>query len=170
MALSQRQLFLQHLAQTTDFPMGLEIERAEGSYLFDTNGKKYLDLISGISVSSIGHRHPKVVEAIKTQVDKNKAEVSVSSYSDDYTMKIAKSYIAAGLTAKEFADKVMEKEPDRPFISNKAKEYTKTALIHKFQSVQQQLKKAQPDYNSNDLLGSIMLPTSFIFNIIHQSR
>lgn len=70
MALSQRQLFLQHLAQTTDFPMGLEIERAEGSYLFDTNGKKYLDLISGISVSSIGHRHPKVVEAIKTQVDK----------------------------------------------------------------------------------------------------
>lgn len=69
MALTQRQLFLNHLAQTTDFPMSLEIVKAEGSYLFDPDGKKYLDLISGISVSSIGHRHPKVVEAIKHQTD-----------------------------------------------------------------------------------------------------
>lgn len=70
MAITQRQLFLDHLAQTTDFPMSLEIVRAEGSYMYDPDGKSYLDLISGISVSSIGHRHPKVVEAIKNQVDK----------------------------------------------------------------------------------------------------
>ncbi|WP_417599713.1 aspartate aminotransferase family protein [Owenweeksia hongkongensis] len=69
MAITQRQLFLDHLAQTTDFPMSLEIVRAEGSYMYDPDGKSYLDLISGISVSSIGHRHPKVVEAIKNQVD-----------------------------------------------------------------------------------------------------
>ncbi len=70
MAITQRQLFLSHLAQTTDFPMSLEIVRAEGSYMYDTEGKSYLDLISGISVSNIGHRHPKVVQAIKDQVDK----------------------------------------------------------------------------------------------------
>ncbi|WP_417589024.1 aspartate aminotransferase family protein [Owenweeksia hongkongensis] len=69
MAITQRQLFLDHLAQTTNFPMSLEIVRAEGSYMYNPDGKSYLDLISGISVSSIGHRHPKVVEAIKNQVD-----------------------------------------------------------------------------------------------------
>lgn len=65
-----RQLFLDHLAPTSEFPLMLEIERAEGLYLFDYTGKKYLDLIAGIGVSSLGHRHPKVVEAIKNQVDK----------------------------------------------------------------------------------------------------
>jgi 4-aminobutyrate aminotransferase-like enzyme len=48
----------------------LEIERAEGVYLYDKEGKSYMDLISGIGVSNVGHRHPKVVEAIKDQVDK----------------------------------------------------------------------------------------------------
>ncbi|MCC8409757.1 aspartate aminotransferase family protein [Mucilaginibacter sp. UR6-1] len=65
-----RQLFLSHNAQTTDFPLLLEFERAEGLYMYDTNGKAYMDLISGIGVSSIGHRHPRVVQAIKDQVDK----------------------------------------------------------------------------------------------------
>ncbi len=68
--LTQRQLFLQHQAQTTDFPLSLEIEKAEGVYLFDVDGKKYIDLISGISVSNVGHRHPKVVAAIHNQLDK----------------------------------------------------------------------------------------------------
>ncbi len=68
--ITQRQLFLSHNAQTTNFPLALEIEYAEGVYLYDSNKKKYLDLISGIGVSSVGHRHPKVIEAIKNQVDK----------------------------------------------------------------------------------------------------
>ena len=67
--MTQRQLFLQNLAQTSDFPLALEIERAEGIYLYGKD-KKYMDLISGIAVSNVGHRHPKVVEAIKNQVDK----------------------------------------------------------------------------------------------------
>ncbi|MEP7264437.1 MAG: aspartate aminotransferase family protein [Bacteroidota bacterium] len=67
--ISQRQLFLQHLAQTSPAPMMLEIVSAEGCYLTDVNGKKYLDFISGISVSNIGHRHPDVVAAVKEQVD-----------------------------------------------------------------------------------------------------
>jgi acetylornithine/succinyldiaminopimelate/putrescine aminotransferase len=67
--LTDRQLFLNNLAQTSDAPLALEIVRAEGVYLFDISGKKYMDLISGISVSNTGHRHPKVVQAIKDQAD-----------------------------------------------------------------------------------------------------
>ena len=67
---TQRQLFLQHLAQTSDFPLALEIERAEGIYMYDAAGKRYADLISGIGVSNVGHRHPRVVAAIHEQVDK----------------------------------------------------------------------------------------------------
>ncbi len=68
--ISQRQLFLQHQAQTTDFPLLLEVERAEGVYLYGPNGEKYLDLISGIGVSNVGHRHPQVLAAIQEQLDK----------------------------------------------------------------------------------------------------
>lgn len=68
--LSQRQLFLKYVAQTSDFPLMLEIEKAEGVYLYGENGQKYLDLISGIGVSNLGHRHPKVISAIKEQLDK----------------------------------------------------------------------------------------------------
>jgi len=64
-------IFHNHLAQTTPYPIGIAIERAEGVYLYDPDGKPYMDLISGIAVSNIGHRHPKVVDAIKTQVDKH---------------------------------------------------------------------------------------------------
>lgn len=69
--ISQRQIFLNHVAQTSPSPMGLEIVRAEGCYLFDANEKKYLDLISGISVSNIGHCHPKVIEAVNEQMKKH---------------------------------------------------------------------------------------------------
>lgn len=67
MNLNQRQLFLQHVAQTSPAPLALEIAKAEGVYLYDTSDKKYFDLISGISVSSLGHCHPKVVAAIQQQ-------------------------------------------------------------------------------------------------------
>lgn len=68
--LSQRQLFLRHLAPTSEAPLLLEIEKAEGVYLFEPGGKTYLDLISGISVSSLGHGHPKVKQAIRQQSEK----------------------------------------------------------------------------------------------------
>lgn len=68
--LSQRQLFLEHQAQTTDFPLMLEIEKAEGIYMYGSAGQKYIDLISGIGVSNIGHRHPAVIKAIHDQTDK----------------------------------------------------------------------------------------------------
>ncbi len=68
---STRQLFLRHVAQTGEIPLMLEVDHAEGMYIYAKNGKKYLDLNSGISVSSLGHRHPAVVEAIHAQVDKH---------------------------------------------------------------------------------------------------
>ena len=62
-----RQLFLEHVGQTSDYPMMLEVERAEGVYLYGPNGKRWIDLISGVSVSAVGHGNPAVVEAICSQ-------------------------------------------------------------------------------------------------------
>jgi acetylornithine/succinyldiaminopimelate/putrescine aminotransferase len=69
--LSNRQLFLQFIGQTSDHPLMLEIERAEGLWLFSPDGRKYADLISGVSVSNIGHSHPSVIQAVKQQLDKH---------------------------------------------------------------------------------------------------
>lgn len=68
--MDSQEIFLKHVAQTSPFPLIIDVDYAEGSYIFDKNGKKYYDLISGIAVTNIGHRHPKVVKAIKDQVDK----------------------------------------------------------------------------------------------------
>ena len=68
--LTPRQLFLRHQAQTSDFPLLLEIERAEGVYMYGPDGRRYLDLISGIGVSNVGHRHPHVLAGIQAQLDK----------------------------------------------------------------------------------------------------
>lgn len=69
--LSNRELFLLNTAQTSTTPRLTEIEYAEGLYLYDPKGKKYLDLVSGFAVNNIGHKHPKVIEAIKAQLDKH---------------------------------------------------------------------------------------------------
>lgn len=90
-SVTHRQLFFQHVAQTSDFPLGLEIERAEGVYIYGptlggptlgeptpggstdgavSGGKRYIDLISGIGVSNVGHRHPRVLAAIQNQLNK----------------------------------------------------------------------------------------------------
>ncbi len=67
---SQRQLFLQHIAQVSPEPLAIEIDRARGSLLIDKKGKRYIDLISGISVSNLGHNYPEVTRAIQKQLKK----------------------------------------------------------------------------------------------------
>ncbi len=67
--ISQKQLFLQHVGQTSPSPLALEIERAEGIYLFDKSGKKYIDMVSGVSVSNLGHLNPAVVAAVQKQAE-----------------------------------------------------------------------------------------------------
>ncbi len=58
--------FIKYQAQTTPHPLSMEVERAEGSYIYDTSGKRYLDFIAGVSACSLGHQHPRVKDAIKT--------------------------------------------------------------------------------------------------------
>jgi acetylornithine/N-succinyldiaminopimelate aminotransferase len=62
--------FFKYQAQTTPHPLAMTISHAEGSYIYDTNQKAYLDFVAGVSACSLGHRHPKVIEAIKNQLDK----------------------------------------------------------------------------------------------------
>jgi acetylornithine/succinyldiaminopimelate/putrescine aminotransferase len=66
----QSQFFLDHLGQTSPFPFLIEVDRAEGAYIYDKNGKAYLDMIAGVAVNNIGHRHPKVVAALSAQLEK----------------------------------------------------------------------------------------------------
>lgn len=70
MDLSQ-EIFLAHLAQTTESPALIPVSHAEGIYIYSADNKRYTDLISGIGVSSVGHGHPSVIKAIKDQVDKH---------------------------------------------------------------------------------------------------
>lgn len=67
--MTQRELFLRHIAQTSPAPLALEIVKADCCTLYDAAGKEYTDLIGGISVANVGHRHPKVIDAIKKQLD-----------------------------------------------------------------------------------------------------
>ncbi len=68
--ISKRELFFRHLAQTSISPLALEIERAEGIYLYTAKEEKIIDLISGVSVNNVGHRHPAVLQAISDQLGK----------------------------------------------------------------------------------------------------
>lgn len=65
-----KQDFLKYQAQTSPYPLGMEVSHAIGSYIYDTNNKKYLDFVAGVSAASLGHQHPKVNQAIKDQLDK----------------------------------------------------------------------------------------------------
>jgi len=85
-----RNTFFRHIAQTSPVPLGLEIDRARGIYLYDSSGKKYMDLISGIAVSNIGHRHPKVVRAIKKQVDKYLHVMAYGEFIQEPQSRLAK--------------------------------------------------------------------------------
>ena len=86
-----RQVFLSHLAQTSEFPMLLEIERGEGIYLYDPQGKSYIDLIAGIGVSALGHCHPDVVAAIRTQSERYLHTMVYGEYLLTPQIKLAKA-------------------------------------------------------------------------------
>ena len=61
--------FYKYQAQTTPHPLAMEISHAKGSYIYDTQGKAHLDFVAGVSACSLGHCHPKVIEAVKKQLD-----------------------------------------------------------------------------------------------------
>ncbi len=86
------EIFLNHLAPTSPNPFLIPIERAEGIYLYGPDGQRYIDLISGIGVSAIGHRHPKVVAAIKAQVDKHLHVMVYGEYIQATSNLLAKKF------------------------------------------------------------------------------
>lgn len=91
MHITHRQHFFDHIAQTSDYPLALEIERAEGLYMYGPDGKSYMDLISGIAVSNVGHRHPKVLAAIHEQLEKHMHLLVYGEYVQGTQVQLAKA-------------------------------------------------------------------------------
>lgn len=82
--------FFKYQAQTTPYPLAMEVSHAEGSYIYDTNHKEYLDFVAGVSACSLGHRHPKVVTAIKNQLDKYLHVMVYGEYIQDPAVALTK--------------------------------------------------------------------------------
>jgi acetylornithine/succinyldiaminopimelate/putrescine aminotransferase len=92
--LNNRQFFLQHLAQTSPKPIGLEVERASGVYIYDTAGKSYVDMIAGFSVCNIGHSHPKVIAAIEQQIKQYMHVIVYGEFIQSPQVQYAKSLLS----------------------------------------------------------------------------
>ncbi len=82
--------FFKYQAQTTPHPLAMSISHAEGSYIYDTNNKAYLDFVAGVSACSLGHKHPKVVKAIKDQLDKYLHVMVYGEYIQEPAVELAK--------------------------------------------------------------------------------
>ncbi len=80
--------FFQYQAQTTPFAAGFEVEKAEGSYIYGTDGRKYLDFVAGVSVNTLGHSHPKVINAIKNQAEKYLHVMVYGEYAQEMPVKL----------------------------------------------------------------------------------
>lgn len=93
--MTNRELFYQYLAQTSPEPLGIEVEKAEGIYLYGPGGERFIDMISGISVSSIGHRHPKVIAAINEQTGKYLHLMVYGEYIQSPQVKLAEELCAS---------------------------------------------------------------------------
>lgn len=82
--------FLKYQTQTTPHPLAMTISHAEGSYIYDTNNKAHLDFVAGVSACSLGHKHPKVIKAIKDQLDKYLHVMVYGEYAQEPAVDLAK--------------------------------------------------------------------------------
>ncbi len=92
--------FLKYQAQTSPYPLGMEVSHAIGSYIYDTNNKKYLDFVAGVSACSLGHQHKRVNDAIKNQLDKYSHVMVYGEYAQDPAVaycKLLASHLPASL-------------------------------------------------------------------------
>jgi acetylornithine/N-succinyldiaminopimelate aminotransferase len=121
--------FYAHLAQTSPEPMGLEVERAEGVWIQAPDGRRYLDLIAGISVSALGHRHPRVLEAIRRQLDRHLHVMVYGEFIQESQVRFARRLVEhlddrlncvyftnSGAEAVEGALKLARKHTGRPWL------------------------------------------------------
>jgi acetylornithine/succinyldiaminopimelate/putrescine aminotransferase len=88
--MEELKFFLNHLGQTNEQPFLIEVDRAEGIYIFDKAGKAYMDMISGVAVNNIGHRHPKVIQAIQNQLEKHLHVMVYGEFVQDAQNEMAK--------------------------------------------------------------------------------
>jgi acetylornithine/succinyldiaminopimelate/putrescine aminotransferase len=160
-----RELFLRHVAQTSDIPLGLEIEHAEGSWLYDTSGKKYLDFIGGISVSSIGHRHPAVVEAIKAQTDKYLHTLVYGEYAMSPQVELATELAKSLDPPALFTEGELASRPalDSIFFTNSGSEATEGAmkLAKRFTGRYEIIACRRAYHGSTQGAASLMWPKDF---------
>ncbi len=131
-----QEIFEKHLAPTSPSPMGLQIIYAKGVYLYDTKGRKYIDFIAGIGVSSVGHQHPKVVASIKEQLGKHAHIMVYGEYLQNVVLALAKKlasllpsslstsyFVNSGTEANEAAIKLAKRATGRHKIITFYKSY-----------------------------------------------
>lgn len=134
--MSPDDIFLHHLAQTSPSPFLIPVEKAEGVYLYEPGGKSYIDLISGIGVSNVGHRHPHVIQAIKAQLDKHLHVMVYGEYIQSSSNALAKKlasllpaplhcsyFVNSGTEANEAALKLAKRYTGRTEIISFRKSY-----------------------------------------------
>ncbi len=92
--MSNDKRFLELLGQTNQSPYLIDIERAEGIYIYDKSGKSYMDMIAGVAVNNIGHNHPKVVRALKEQIDRHLHVMVYGEYIQDAQLLFAERLTA----------------------------------------------------------------------------
>ncbi len=88
--MTNRELFFRYMGLPSSTPLAIEMERAEGIYIYDTSGKQYIDLVSGVAVSNIGHGNPQIISAIKQQIDKYMHLMVYGEYVQSPQVKLAK--------------------------------------------------------------------------------
>jgi acetylornithine/N-succinyldiaminopimelate aminotransferase len=121
--------FLSKQAQTNPFPYLIEVERADGIFIYDKKGKAYYDMIAGVAVNNIGHQHPKVIEAIKNQVDKHLHVMVYGEFVQDAPLEMAENLLSclpgslncvypvnSGTEANEAAIKLVKRVTERTQI------------------------------------------------------
>jgi 4-aminobutyrate aminotransferase-like enzyme len=91
---TEQAFFKAHLGQTSPFPFLIEVDRAEGAYIYDKQGKAYLDMIAGVAVNNVGHRHPKVIAALQKQLEKHLHVMVYGEFVQDAQQALVKSLLS----------------------------------------------------------------------------
>jgi acetylornithine aminotransferase len=124
--------FLKYQAMTTPHPLALGIKRAKGVYITSTNGKKYLDFVAGVSACSLGHRHPKIISAIRKQINKYMHVMVYGEFAQQPTVQLCKELVS-----------ILPKNQQSIFLTNSGTEAIEGAL-----------KLAKKATSRNELIGS----------------
>ncbi len=150
--------FFKYQAQTSPYPLAMEISHAKGSYIYDTSGKKYLDFVAGVSANSLGHNHPIISEAIKYQLDKHshvmvygefiqKPQVELCSFlADTLPENLSSVYLTnSGTEATEGALKLAKRVTNRAeFIAAKVSYHGNTQGAMSVSGVEKQNQVFRP--------------------------